>query len=256
MPHQRIVSLVPSLTETVCRLGACRRLVARTVYCVEPRGAILRVPACGGTKNPDLQRILALTPDLALCCEEENKPEHRATLAQSGVAVHTVMPRSLDDVDGLLADYGDLLGAAAAADRARADLADARREVAEADPGRGRRALTLIWKNPWMAVGGGNHIDAMMRELGLVNAVADRPGYPELELDELATLGLDLILLPDEPWRFGDKDAAELLAAGAAPAAFCCDGKDLSWYGTWTAGGLRRMAAVLGKPHETAACGS
>ena len=245
MPHRRIVSLVPSLTETVCRLGACDRLVARTVYCVEPRGAVVRVPACGGTKNPDLERILGLAPDLALCCEEENKPEHREALARAGVTVHTVMPRTVDDVDALLADYGVLLDAAASAARARIDLAEAREELVARTPGAGRRTVVLIWKNPWMAVGGGNHIDGMMRELGLVNALGDRPGYPEVGLEELAGLGLDLILLPDEPWRFGGKDTAELVAAGAAPAAPCFDGKDLSWYGTWTAGGLRRMGALL-----------
>lgn len=245
MPYRRIVSLVPSLTETVCRLGACDRLVARTVYCVEPRGAINRVPACGGTKNPDLEKILALKPDLALCCEEENKPEHREALADAGVTVHTVMPRVLDDVDTLILDYGTLLDTAAPAARARIDLAEARDVLAVRRPGRERRAVTLIWKNPWMAVGGGNHIDGMMRELGLINVLAERPGYPEIDPDDLATLDVDLILLPDEPWRFGGRDANELVAAGAAPVARCFDGKDLSWYGTWTAGGLRRLGDIL-----------
>ncbi|MBE0564886.1 MAG: cobalamin-binding protein, partial [Krumholzibacteria bacterium] len=107
------------------------------------------------------------------------------------------------------------------------------------------RAAVLIWKNPWMAVGGGNHIDGMLRELGLANALADRPGYPVVTLDELRSLDLELLLLPDEPWRFTAKDAAELVAGGVAPVAPCLDGKDLSWYGAWTAGGLRRLAGLV-----------
>ncbi|MBE0565027.1 MAG: ABC transporter substrate-binding protein, partial [Krumholzibacteria bacterium] len=116
MAYRRIASLVPSLTQTVCALGARHRLVARTIYCAEPRDELAAVPACGGTKNPDLARILAMQPDLALCCDEENKPEHRHALAAAGVTVHTVMPRSLDDVDALLRDYGGLLGAGGGAD--------------------------------------------------------------------------------------------------------------------------------------------
>lgn len=242
MAYRRIVSLVPSLTQTVCALGAGDRLVARTIYCVEPRDELAAVPACGGTKNPDVARILALQPDLALCCDEENKPEHRHALASAGVTVHTVMPRSLADVDALLRDYGVLLGAGAAAEAARAELAAARRACAGALRG---RAAVLIWKNPWMAVGGGNHIDGMLQELGLANALADRPGYPVVTLDELRVLDLDLLLLPDEPWRFTATDAAELVAGGVAPVAPCLDGKDLSWYGAWTAGGLRRLANLV-----------
>ena len=246
MTRRRIASLVPSLTQTVCALGAGGQLVARTIYCVEPKAELAAVPACGGTKNPDLERILALKPDLALCCDEENKPEHRHALAGAGVTVHTVMPRSLDDVAALLRDYGGLLGADEAAERACAELAAARHDVrvllAGLPP---RRVAALIWKDPWMAVGGGCHMDGMMRELGLINVLGERPGYPAVSLDELAALDLDLVLLPNEPWRFGQRDGADLVAAGVAPAALCCDGKDLGWYGAWTARGLRAMAAAV-----------
>lgn len=247
MARRRVASLVPSLTQTVCALGAGAQLVARTIYCVEPKAELAAVPACGGTKNPDLERILALKPDLALCCDEENKPEHRHALARAGVTVHTVMPRSLDDVAALLRDYGGLLGVAEEAERACAELAAARQEVRALLAGRTpRRAAALIWKKPWMAVGGGCHMDGMMRELGLINVLGERPGYPAVSLDELAALDLDLVLLPDEPWRFGQRDAADLVAARIAPTALCCDGKDLGWYGAWTARGLRAMAAATG----------
>ena len=105
-PHgAKVASLVPSLTDTVCTLGAADRLVARTIYCVEPRDDLAGVPACGGTKNPEIEEILAAKPDLVLACLEENKPEHIEAIEKGGVPVYAVMPRSLDDVAGLLRQF-------------------------------------------------------------------------------------------------------------------------------------------------------
>jgi ABC-type Fe3+-hydroxamate transport system substrate-binding protein len=236
----RIASLVPSLTHTVCALGAGDRLVSRTIYCVEPREELTDVPACGGTKNPELAAILDLAPDVALACTEENKPEHLTALRQAGVEVHEVMPRNLDDTARLLADYGRLLGVDARPlldelAAARAGLPDLPR----------RRAAALIWKKPWMGAGGDNHLDGMLAELNLVNVLGDRGGYPETALEELAGLAPDVVFLPDEPWRFTAADARVLADAGVPGRAIPCDGKDLCWYGAWAAGGLRRLADLL-----------
>jgi ABC-type Fe3+-hydroxamate transport system substrate-binding protein len=236
----RVASLVPSLTHTVCALGAGERLVSRTIYCVEPREGLADVPACGGTKNPDLAAILDLAPDLALACTEENKPEHLAALRGAGIEVHEVMPRSLDDTARLLADYGRLLGADAR------PLLDELAAVRAGLPELARRpAAALIWKRPWMAAGGGNHLDGMMAELNLVNVLGDRDGYPEVTLEELAGLAPGVVLLPDEPWRFTAADARVIADAGVPGRAIPCDGKDLCWYGAWAAAGLRRLADLL-----------
>lgn len=237
---RRVASLVPSLTHTVCALGAGDQLVARTIYCVEPRGELANVPACGGTKNPDLEAILARRPDLVLACTEENKPEHLAALRDAGIEVHEIMPRELDDTARLLTDYGDLLGVDARP--LLEELATARTALPDLPP---RRASALIWKEPWMAAGGGNHIDGMMAALNLENVCSDREGYPELGLEELAGLAPEIVLLPDEPWRFTDDDARRLAQAGVPGRGVTCDGKDLCWYGAWAARGLRRLAALL-----------
>jgi len=240
MTLPRVASLVPSLTHTVCALGASGRLVSRTVYCVEPRDQLADVPACGGTKNPDLPAILALAPDLALACTEENKPEHLAALREAGVTVHGVMPRSLDDVAQLLADYGELLGVDAGP--LLDELAAARRGLPDLPH---RRAVALVWREPWLAVGGGNHIDGMMAALGLENICGHREGYPEVAPDKLAALRPEIVLLPDEPRRFTDDDTRRLADAGVTGRMLRCDGKDLCWYGAWTAGGLRRLGSLL-----------
>jgi len=252
MPTARIASLVPSLTDTVCSLGAADRLVARTIYCVEPREDLVDVPTCGGTKNPDLEAILKTKPDLVLVCLEENKPEHIEKLEEAGLPVFAVMPRTLDDVAGLLRQFGSLLGVKERAGRALADLTSVRlaagefrRSLAEPVP-----VATLVWQNPWIGVGGGTYIDAVMAELGFRNVLAEISDYFEIELAELAGLGPAVVLLPDEPYPFTHHAAWSLAAAGVVPSrrsAVLLDGKLLSWYGARTARSLRMLVKLLGR---------
>jgi len=248
-PYHRVASLVPSLTDAVFGLGRGDRLVARTAYCEEPRGLVARVPACGGTKNPRLDAILAQRPDLVLACLEENKAAHLDALAAAGVPVFAVMPRRLDDVDALLKDLGILLDAADAAQAARAALAAARADVAAALGGREPVvAATLIWKDPWMAAGGDTFIGAVMAEVGLRNVYQGHEDYPTTTFEELAALGPALVLLPDEPYHFTKRDAvavAEVLRLAGPERCPRVPGKLLSWYGTRTAGSLRELRRLL-----------
>ncbi len=249
-PYRKVVSLVPSLTETVFGLGAGERLAGRTVYCCEPRGTVREVPTFGGTKNPDVPGIIAAQPDLVLACVEENRPEDLAAIAEAGIAVFAVMPRSLDDVAALLRDFGILLDAGSPAGRAMSDLTAARLVA-----GRFRstqaaqlRIATLVWKNPWLAVGGGNHINAMLTELGLLNVLDRQEGYYAVSLEDLARRELDFVLLPDEPFPFTHHDSWSLAAADVVPShkrAVLLDGKLLSWYGTRTARSLRTLVRLL-----------
>jgi ABC-type Fe3+-hydroxamate transport system substrate-binding protein len=254
-PYRRVVSLVPSLTDAVFGLGAGGVLVGRTIYCVEPRDRVATVPAYGGTKNPDIEGILELAPDLVLACVEENKPEHLQSLEASGTTVFAVMPRSIDDVSGLLRHFGILLGVEQTAGRAMADLTASRLTAGEfrRDLGRSLRTATLIWKNPWMAAGGGNHINAVMQELGLINVLSGREGYFEINLEDLVAENLDLVLLPDEPFPFSHHAAWSMAAAGVVPnrtRAVLLDGKLLTWYGTRTAKSLRVLVKLLAKRLE------
>jgi ABC-type Fe3+-hydroxamate transport system substrate-binding protein len=249
-PYGRVVSLVPSLTETIFGLGAQARLVGRTTYCIEPKGRLSGILTCGGTKNPELDTIRSLAPDLVLACVEENKPEHLIELEEGGVPVFAVMPRTLDDVSTLLRQYGVLLGAQVVAGRTMADLTAARLHAGEFRQSLKRppRAATLIWKKPWMVAGAGNHIDAVMKEVGLINVMGDREGYFEVELDDLVARNLDLVLLPDEPFPFTHHASWSMAAAGVVPArnrALVMDGKLLSWYGTRTARSLRALVKLL-----------
>jgi len=248
-PVRRVVSLVPSLTASVCDLGAGERLVGRTAYCVEPP-PVRAVPACGGTKNPDPVAILSLRPDMVLAAREENRPEDVAALEAAGLPVYVTDPVTLDDADRLLRDLGLLLGATGAAERYRRELAAVRADLADRRRGRDPvPAAVLVWREPWRAVGGGTYADAVMAAACLRNVLADRPRYPETDLEELRRRRPRLVLLPDEPYRFRERHAAELAAAGAVAdesRAVPVPGWALFWYGTRSAAGLRLVAALAG----------
>lgn len=255
-PYRRVISLVPSLTDTVCALGAADRLIGRTIYCVEPRLQVRGIPEYGGTKNPKIDQIIQQRPDLVLASVEENKAAHVEALEAEGVPVFAVMPRSLDHVDGLLGDLGVLLDVGGAAGKARADLVAAREDAArwrerlevarrEIDAPYPVPAATLIWKNPWLVSGSGTYINAMMEALGLGNRYGERTDYYEIELEQLESADLDLVLMPDEPYRWSKRDTVVVSeSAGYVDSTEFCprlDGKLLTWYGTRTAGALRDL---------------
>ncbi|MCP4547384.1 MAG: ABC transporter substrate-binding protein [bacterium] len=251
--YLRVVSLVPSLSETVLELG--RNLIGRTPYCIHPRSLIRSVPEFGGPQDPHLENILAASPDLILASVEENRATDLDALENAGVAVFAVDPHSIDDVMILLRDFGLLLGAEAAAADAGVALKQALVATAALrDKRNGRpgaielRATTLVWRDPWIAAGGDTYIEAVMRELGLVNLFADRAGYPHTTLPELVRLAPDLVLLPDEPQPFGDEDVRELYGAGIAQetsSILLVPGEALCWYGTRTARALTGLVDLV-----------
>jgi ABC-type Fe3+-hydroxamate transport system substrate-binding protein len=217
---ERVVSIVPSLTETLA-VTAPELLVGATAWCTHPPG--LDVVRVKGTKNPDLDAIVRLRPDLVLANLEENRAVDLEALRSARVPVWVTDVRTLD---GAFASLARLLDACAlprpdwlgVAERAWAD--------AEALAPR-RRAVVPIWRRPWMAVGSDTFTGAVLDRLGVDNVLAgaaDR--YPRIELDRLPPV--DLVVLPDEPYRFAADDGPE--AFPGVPAALV-SGRHLTWYG-------------------------
>ena len=237
----RIVSLVPSTTETVAALGCADALVGVTEYCTvgAPPG-VLRV---GGTKNPALAQIVALRPDVVLMNTEENRPADIEELRAQGLTVHESLPKTVTEARDVIIEIGGLLDRGAQAQQIADDIDRALAEI-EVDDRQARVvALTLIWRKPWMAIGPDTYADDLLWRCGFANALSgydDR--YPKLEPGLL--LGADVVLLPSEPYEFGDTDlpaVGELLPA--TPVRFV-DGELLTWHGPRTAQGLRTFAAL------------
>ncbi|KNB49730.1 helical backbone metal receptor [Streptomyces caatingaensis] len=220
---RRVVSLVPSLTEAVAAT-APGLLVGATRWCAHPPG--LDVVRVGGTKNPDVARIAALAPDLVLANEEENRAPDLAALRAAGIEVLVTEVRSLEqgfaELARVLAD-----GCGLAPPGWLADAREAWRDVPAVRPA--VRAVVPVWRRPWMVLGRDTFAGDLLARLGVLNVYeghAER--YPRVPLGELTACGADLVVLPDEPYRFGRDDGPE--AFPALPAALV-DGRHLTWYG-------------------------
>jgi ABC-type Fe3+-hydroxamate transport system substrate-binding protein len=244
----RIVSLCPSLTELVARLGRGADLVGATTYCVAPAAVVEHVPKVGGTKNPDVARIAALAPDLVLLNREENRREDAEALLAHGLRLHTSLPRDVEGARNLVLELGALLERRDAAHDLVAEIDAA---VARADAARSAASTTfvcLVWRKPWMAVDRGTYLSRLVESSGGLNLVAAAEGtYPPITARELAELAPQRVLLPDEPFPFAAKHVAELAAVtGLDPSVFrLVDGAALTWHGARTAHGIDVARAAL-----------
>ncbi|MGK5529573.1 helical backbone metal receptor [Streptomyces sp. URMC 129] len=221
---RRVVSLVPSLTEAVAAT-APELLVGATDWCAHP--ADLDVVRVGGTKNPDVARVIALRPDLVIANEEENRAPDLTALRAAGVEVLVTEVRSLaqafTELERVLVT-GCGLARPAWLSRAEAAWAAVRA------PEPGRVAVVPVWRRPWMVLGRDTFAGDVLARLGIRNAYAGHAErYPRVPLGELTTPGrADLVVLPDEPYAFTADDGPE--AFPALPAALV-SGRHLTWYG-------------------------
>ena len=216
---RRVVSLVPSLTEAVA-VTAPGLLVGATDWCSHPAG--LDVARVRGTKNPDVDAVVALRPDLVLANAEENREPDLDALRAAGLAVWVTAPTTLDEA---LVSLGRALAACGAPGPGW--LVAAREAWAEPHRGPRRRAVVPVWRRPWMALGRDTFAGDVLRRLGVDNVLADSAErYPRIDVADLPPR--DLVVLPDEPYAFSPADGPE--AFPGVPAA-CVSGRHLTWYG-------------------------
>jgi ABC-type Fe3+-hydroxamate transport system substrate-binding protein len=220
---QRVVSLVPSLTEAIA-VTAPGLLVGATDYCTHPAG--LDVPRVGGSKYPSVAAVLDLAPDLVLANEEENRAEDVAALRAAGVPVWVTAPRTLAQA------FTSLRRMLEVCDLGRPQWWDEARRVwaptFDGAPPRAR-AVVPVWRRPWMALGRDTFAGDVLAHLGVANVLADHADrYPRLAIEDLRALSPDLVVLPDEPYRFTADDGPEEFPGVAAALV---SGRHLTWYG-------------------------
>jgi ABC-type Fe3+-hydroxamate transport system substrate-binding protein len=222
LPARRVVSLVPSLTESVA-VTRPDALAGATIWCTHPAG--LDVPRVRGTKNPDLAAIAALHPDLVLANQEENRQIDVERLRAKGIPVWVTVIRTLDEaIASLRRMFTDALGWPEPP-----WLAEAERAWRDPAPAPRIRAAIPIWRDPWMAVGSATFTGDLAARLGLDNVYADHPErYPHVDLDDLAARGPELIVLPDEPYQFTEADGPEMFPRQRVALV---EGRSLTWYG-------------------------
>ncbi len=215
----RVVSLVPSLTEAVAHT-APGLLVGVTDWCSHPGD--LDVARVRGTKNPDVDAVVALAPDVVLANAEENREADLQFLRDTGLAVWVTAPQTLAEA------LRSLQGALRACGLDRPSwLDEAEQAWAEPHTGPRRLAVVPVWRRPWMALGRDTFAGDVLARLGVDNVLAGSPDrYPRI--DPAALPVHELVVLPDEPYAFGPDDGPE---AFPGVTAACVSGRHLTWYG-------------------------
>lgn len=225
----RVVSPVPSLTETMLHLGVVP--IACTRFCERPE-----LTHVGGTKDPDIAAIVRMSPDLVLMDREENRLDDAQALEALGIAVHATHVTSVHDVAPMLRSLAERIGG---------DLTQIDVDGSDTDRTVGTRwsAFVPIWRRPWMTISATTYGSSLLDSIGISNVFADADtAYPTVTLADAAARNPQLVLLPSEPYPFKERHIAELADAMPAAAIHLVDGQDLFWWGARTAQARRRLA--------------
>ncbi len=247
---RRLVSLVPSLTEALFALGLGGQVTGVTRFCEEPARQLTAIPRVGGTKDPDVAVIRALCPDLVIASSEENREVDVAALREAGVSVFvTHFPTVRSAIYGI-ASLARLLRADAGCswlDAAVTEIAAATRRT-----GRPIRYFCPIWRRPYMAARRDTYMSDLLALAGGSNALPERETahYFPVSFEKLVDAAPEIILLPDEPFRFQQRHVADFSALLAIPAVrngrvHLVDGKALTWYGPRTATAIQYFAGLF-----------
>ncbi|MEO8055132.1 MAG: helical backbone metal receptor [Acidobacteriota bacterium] len=240
----RLLSLCPSITESLAALGAAGDLVGATRYCIHPKEQLKDVPRVGGTKNPDLAAIRAAKPDLVFCNAEENRGADIEALRRE-FTVDVSHPRTVAEIPALLRHFGAVAGKREESEKISLKVEEALERVEEEArlTGSRFRFVYLIWKDPWMTVGPRTYVADLLRRVGgrlsLEEESSGGPDYPATSENAIVLSRPDVLILPDEPYPFGGKDAAfwrERLPA--ACRVVVVKGEDFCWHGVRTLRGL------------------
>jgi ABC-type Fe3+-hydroxamate transport system substrate-binding protein len=235
----RIVSLVPSVTETLLALGVTP--VACTRFCEQPA-----LPTVGGTKDPHVDEIAALRPDLVVVNDEENRLEDVEALRERGVRLHDMSPRSVEETGPAVAALAEAVGVDVPPPFATAEWEAWLGSVRARGDG-ARPAFVPVWRRPWMTMSADTYGSSLLELLGWSNVYAgDAVRYPEVTLEEVAARRPEAVLLPSEPYPFKERHVAEVADALPGARVILVDGQDLFWWGIRTPGAVERLAAALG----------
>lgn len=222
---QRIVSLVPSLTETLAGLGLGDRLVGVTRFCKYPEPLVEKLPKIGGPKRVKIDTIIELKPDIIFAVKEENNREQILKLAEQ-IPVVVFDINTFDDSLAMIKMLGSIFYIEKSANQKIKKIKDKITQLSKVS--RRRRAVYLIWKKPWMAAGSNTFIGSMMKLLGYDNVISGR--YPEIDFPVMEQA--ETLLLATEPYPFSEKEQIELQNRFPDKKVDIVDGELFAWYGT------------------------
>lgn len=229
---KRIISLVPSQTELLYDLGLEEEIIGITKFCIHPEHWFRNKTRIGGTKDVKFDRVEALSPTLIIANKEENVKEQVEALA-SIAPIHTTDISTLEDALNMIQEIGDLTNRLTKAEEIIANIKAGFTKLSkQLDHQSAKTCLYLIWKDPYMSVGGDTFIHDMMLHCKLENVVAHETRYPSISIEQIKSLAPEIILLSSEPYPFKEKHIAELQTHLPETTILLTDGEMFSWYGS------------------------
>lgn len=228
---QRIISLVPSQTELLFDLGLEERVVGITKFCIHPKKWYRTKNRIGGTKNLHIEKIKALQPDLIIANKEENEKSQVEALAN----LCPIYVSEISDLQGaceMITTVGKLTGTVEKAEQLKKNVTQ---EFSLLAPKHTTplKVAYLIWKDPWMSVGGDTFIHDMISNIGWQNIFADNVRYPIIDIETILARNADIILLSSEPYPFTERHIDELQQhLSSKTKIVLVDGEMFSWYGS------------------------
>ena len=233
-PAKKIVSLVPSITELLYALGLDKEMAGITKFCVHPPAWLPEKKRIGGTKNLHVEEIISLQPDLVIASREENVREQVEAIAvHSPVFLTDVI--TISDAFEMIENVGQLTGTH---DRAKELAERIKRSFCLIQHSTSNiqtfsiPVIYLIWKDPYMSVGGDTFISHMMQAAGFLNVLAGRTRYPEISVEEMRESNAKVIMLSSEPYPFKNSHVKELCDQLSNMKIIIVDGEMFSWYGS------------------------
>jgi ABC-type Fe3+-hydroxamate transport system substrate-binding protein len=243
----RIVSLVPSITETLIDLGLRQQIVGRTGFCIHPRDAVAGITKVGGTKDVKIDAVRALQPTHVIVNIDENEAPTVEQLRDFVPNVVVTHPNAPADNLPLYRLLGGIFGRRDAAEALCGRLQQQLDAVGSIDwpP---ETVLYLIWQAPWMTVAADTYIARSLATVGWrvpqgAGGVKGAARYPQVEDFDAAVEHVGRVLLSTEPFRFREPHVQALRARFPGKPVELIDGEWTSWYGSRAIEGLRRLAA-------------
>jgi ABC-type Fe3+-hydroxamate transport system substrate-binding protein len=226
-PPQRIISLVPSITELLFELGLGDKIVGCTKFCVHPENAVRNTIKIGGTKKLNVEKIHSLRPDLIIANKEENEQEDVERLAQT-TAVWVSEVSSFESALQMINQIGEITDTISKASSISNTLNILRKQASSFQE---RTALYFIWRKPYMLAGNDTFITDMMSLAGFRNII-EQARYPGMNDMDLIQYNPEFVLLSSEPYPFNEKHLAELQQIFPHSKIVLVDGEYFSWYGS------------------------
>lgn len=223
----RIVSLVPSITELLYDLGLGNKVVGRTKFCIYPDDGFPNAKIIGGTKNVHTSIVKGLNPDLVFANKEENVKEQVSEISTFCPCFTTVVTNTSEGLQ-MIADLGKITNSSHIAEELQ-KIFSASFNPKDHKPS--IKMVYLIWKDPYMTIGGDTFISNFMNDFGFKNCLAKSTRYPEIGVDEMIQYAPDIIFLSSEPFPFKERHLEEIQQKTGIKVQLI-DGSYCSWYGS------------------------